>query len=93
VIITPTTPTPAPRIGQQVLKIGQEEAKIGVLNRLNNPFNLSGLPAISVPCGFASGSLPVGLQIAGRPFDEETVLRVAWNYEANTDWHEMRPQL
>jgi aspartyl-tRNA(Asn)/glutamyl-tRNA(Gln) amidotransferase subunit A len=92
-IVIPTTPTPAPRIGQQVLRIGQEEAKIGVLNRLANPFNLSGLPAISIPCGFTADGLPVGLQIAGRPFDEETVLRVAWNYEANTEWHKMRPQL
>ncbi len=92
-IIIPTTPTPAPRIGQQVLKIGHEEMKIGVLNRLANPFNLTGLPAISIPCGFAADGLPIGLQIVGRPFDEETVLRVAWNYEANSSWHKMRPQL
>lgn len=93
VIVTPTTPTPAPKIGQQILQIGQEEVKIGVLNRLNNPFNLSGIPAISIPCGFTSSGLPIGLQIAGRPFDEETVLRVAWNYEANSSWHKMRPQV
>jgi aspartyl-tRNA(Asn)/glutamyl-tRNA(Gln) amidotransferase subunit A len=53
--------------------------------------NLSGLPAISVPCGFSSGCLPIGLQLTGRPFDEETLLRAADVYQRGTDWHLRRP--
>ena len=56
-----------------------------------NTFNLSSAPAISIPCGFGSRGLPVGLQIAGPPGGEEMVLRMAHAYEQNTDWHTMRP--
>ncbi len=58
-----------------------------------NPFNLTGLPAISVPCGFLPGNLPVGLQIVAEPFEESTVMRVAYSYEQATNWHEQRPVL
>jgi len=58
-----------------------------------NPFNLTGLPAISVPCGFTPSGLPVGMQIAGRPFEEATVVRIAHSYERATTWHEQRPAL
>ncbi len=54
-------------------------------------FSLANSPAISVPCGFNSEGLPLGLQIGGRPFDEETVLKVAHAYEQNTPWHTIRP--
>ena len=57
------------------------------------PFNQAGLPAISVPCGFNSAGLPIGLQIAGRPFDEPTVLRVAKAYEQHARWSDTRPPL
>lgn len=63
----------------------------GIRNRNTMPFNLSGLPAISVPCGFASDGMPIGLQIVGRPFDEATVLRVANAYEHATEWHMRHP--
>jgi len=56
------------------------------------PVNLAGLPGISLPCGF-SNNLPVGLQIIGKAFAEETILRVAFTYEQNTDWHKKKPQL
>ena len=56
------------------------------------PVNIAGLPAISVPCGFVD-SLPVGLHIMGKPFDESTILRVAYAYEQATDWHKTRPPL
>jgi aspartyl-tRNA(Asn)/glutamyl-tRNA(Gln) amidotransferase subunit A len=58
-----------------------------------NPFNLTGLPAISLPCGFTEGNLPVGLQIVTQPFEEATAFRVAYAYEQATEWHKRRPQL
>jgi len=58
-----------------------------------NPFNLTGLPAISVPCGFTKGNLPVGLQIAAPPFEEATCFRAAYAYEQATAWHKQRPAL
>ena len=64
-----------------------------VLTRFARPFNLTGLPALSVPCGFTREGLPIGLQIAGRPFDEALVLRVGHAYEQATEWHLRRPAL
>jgi Asp-tRNA(Asn)/Glu-tRNA(Gln) amidotransferase A subunit family amidase len=61
------------------------------LLRLTFPGNLSGLPAISLSCGFSSDKLPIGLQLIGRPFDEATLLRVALAYEQSTPWHKMFP--
>ena len=59
--------------------------------RTTAPFNLSGQPALSVPCGFDDKGLPAGLQIAGRPFDEATVLQIGAAYESATDWTSRRP--
>jgi aspartyl-tRNA(Asn)/glutamyl-tRNA(Gln) amidotransferase subunit A len=58
-----------------------------------NPFNLTGLPAISLPCGFTQNELPVGLQIVAQPFEESTAFRVAYAYEQGTQWHKRRPKL
>lgn len=58
-----------------------------------NPFNLAGLPAISVACGFTQAHLPVGLQLVARPFDEAVAFRLAYAYEQATDWHQRRPAL
>lgn len=58
-----------------------------------NPFNLTGLPAISVPCGFTEGNLPAGLQIVAKPFEEATCLRAAYAYEQAAEWHSRRPVL
>jgi len=55
--------------------------------------NLAGVPGISVPCGFTSRNLPVGLQIIGKHFDEESVLKIAYAYEQATEWHMGRPEL
>jgi aspartyl-tRNA(Asn)/glutamyl-tRNA(Gln) amidotransferase subunit A len=57
-----------------------------------NVFNLTGLPAMSIPCGFSSG-LPIGLQLAGRAFEETTVFQLAHAYEQATDWHTRFPEL
>ena len=61
--------------------------------RCTAPFNATGLPALSVPCGFTSAGLPIGLQIVGRPFDEATVLRAGHAYEQATEWHLRKPAL
>ena len=63
------------------------------LTQYSRPFNLNGFPALSVPCGFSEDGLPIGLQLAGRPFAEETVLRVGHTYEQATEWHMRRPPL
>jgi len=60
---------------------------------LTTTFSLANVPALSVPCGFTATGLPIGLQIAGRPFDESTVLRAGHVYEQNTDWHSRRPDV
>jgi len=60
---------------------------------LTPAFALAGIPSLSICCGFTSQNLPVGLQLGGRPFDEDTVLKVAHAYEQSTDWHTMRPPL
>lgn len=59
----------------------------------NRPANHTGLPAISVPCGFTSGNLPIGLQIIGRAFDEATVLRAAHAYEVSAGWGKKTPAI
>jgi len=82
VILAPTTPVAAPRIDERKLRIGGEEETVrSALIRLNRPANFTGLPAISLPCGFTRQGLPIGLQIIGRAFDEARVLQVAYTYE------------
>ena len=93
-LVTPTEPMTAPRIGDTTVVIdGEERPAQGLLTLLTRPFNVTGMPAISVPCGFDEQGLPVGLQMVGRPFDEATVLRAAHAYETATPWHTMRPDL
>jgi aspartyl-tRNA(Asn)/glutamyl-tRNA(Gln) amidotransferase subunit A len=95
-LLTPTLPIVAPRVDEldrPIQVVGQaEEAGLALL-RLTFPFNLSGQPALTVPCGFNRDGLPVGLQIVGRQFDEATVLRLGHAYQLATDWHLRRPSL
>jgi aspartyl-tRNA(Asn)/glutamyl-tRNA(Gln) amidotransferase subunit A len=91
-LVTPTAAVPAPRIGQTTVTVGQEEIEImWALSRLTRPANLTGFPALSVPCGFTQDGLPIGLQLIGRPFAEAAILQIAHAYEQNTPWHQRRP--
>lgn len=86
----PTIPVPAIPITQMDQDISIEGVTINAtaaLLSLTMPFNLAGLPACSLPCGFTANGLPIGLQIAGKPFEEATVLRIAHAYQQLTDWH------
>jgi len=94
VLLAPTTPIEAQPVGQNDVRIGGESFPVRAsLIRFTRPFNLSGHPAASIPCGFTEGGLPMGLHIIGRPFDEATVLRVADAYQRVTDWHTRRAPL
>ena len=94
ILLAPTEPIGAPKIGQNTVTInGRAEPALSLLSRLTRPFNICGVPAISVPCGFTSSGMPIGVQMAGRPFDEATVLRAAHAYEQATDWHTRRPPI
>jgi aspartyl-tRNA(Asn)/glutamyl-tRNA(Gln) amidotransferase subunit A len=82
VLLTPTVPIAATKIGQREVEIGDyEELVFATLTRFTGPTNLNGLPSLSVPCGLTHSGLPVGLQIIGRPFDEATVYRYGHAYE------------
>lgn len=85
-LITPTMPGPPVSIAQ-----GADPTAVSTRNTL--PFNVLGLPTISVPCGFTTSGLPIGLQIAGAPFAESTVLALAHAYEQATEWHGRHPKL
>ncbi|MBD0408812.1 Asp-tRNA(Asn)/Glu-tRNA(Gln) amidotransferase subunit GatA [Bacillus sp. 1021] len=88
VIVGPTTPTPAFKIGEKT----SDPLTMYANDILTIPVNLAGVPGISVPCGFADG-LPLGLQIIGKHFDEGTVYRVAHAFEQATDHHKAKPEL
>ncbi|CDQ41726.1 MULTISPECIES: Asp-tRNA(Asn)/Glu-tRNA(Gln) amidotransferase subunit GatA [Virgibacillus] len=89
VVIGPTTPTPAFKIGEKV----DDPLTMYANDIITIPVNLAGVPGISVPCGFSEKGLPIGLQIIGKHFDENTVFRAAHAYEQATDHHKQRPQL
>ncbi|MFQ5879805.1 MAG: amidase, partial [Dehalococcoidia bacterium] len=91
-LVTPTTPIVAPTLAvlQGMRTIADVLAKF---SRFTNPFNLAGLPAVSVPCGFDSQRLPIGMQLVAGPFQEATLLRAAHAYQGHTAWQERRPSL
>lgn len=90
ILVGPTVPATAPRIGEETLSNG-EELRAGLL-RLTSPFNTVGFPAISVPCGFTRFGLPVGLQLVARPFEESLLLKVAHGYEVTHPWRDRHPE-
>lgn len=87
VLIAPTSPTTAFKIGERI----NDPMAMYMSDVCTVPVNIAGLPAISVPCGFDSNGLPIGLQIIGKAFDEETILRVAYCFEQNTAFHKQKP--
>ena len=93
VLVTPTVPCPPPTLAE--LKDNPELLRPRELLLLRNtrPFNVWGLPAISLPCGFTRAGLPIGLQIAGPPWREDLVITLAYAYEQATEWHKRMPDL
>jgi aspartyl-tRNA(Asn)/glutamyl-tRNA(Gln) amidotransferase subunit A len=89
VIVAPTAPTPAFRIGEKT----ENPLQMYLSDIYTIPVNLAGIPAISIPCGFTRESLPVGLQIMARHFDEGKLLKVAYTFEQNTDYHLKKPPI
>lgn len=89
VILTPTAPTTAFKVGEKV----SDPLAMYLSDIYTIPANLAGIPSISVPCGFSKEGLPIGLQLMGRAFDEEMLLRVCYTYEQSTLWHTKRPNL
>jgi aspartyl-tRNA(Asn)/glutamyl-tRNA(Gln) amidotransferase subunit A len=89
VIVTPTSPSAAFKIGEKAT----DPLQMYLSDIFTISVNLAGVPAISIPCGFTKDNLPIGLQIIGRHFDEETVLKAAYAYEQSTEWHLRRPSL
>jgi len=93
-ILMPTTATPAHPIGAATVSVaGEAEPVLAALTRYTPLANVTGQPAVAVPCGFTDTGLPLSFQLLGRPFDEATVLRVARAYERETAWAARRPPL
>jgi aspartyl-tRNA(Asn)/glutamyl-tRNA(Gln) amidotransferase subunit A len=91
-IVTPTTPTAAFKIGEK----SDDPLQMYLSDIFTISCNLAGICGISIPCGFtgnASPRLPIGLQLLGKPFGEEAILKIAHAYEQSTGWHEQTPPL
>ena len=87
-LILPTTPIPAPLLeGENAIERARQ------LTRFTSPFNLTGLPALSVPCGFTTEGLPIGLQIVSRAWNEAGVLRAGYAFQEATEWHKVKPEI
>ena len=89
VVAMPTSPTPAFRIGERMA----DPLQMYLADIFTVSANLAGLPAISIPCGFTTRELPIGLQLTGRPFDESMLLRIADSYERDTEWWKRQPPI
>jgi aspartyl-tRNA(Asn)/glutamyl-tRNA(Gln) amidotransferase subunit A len=89
VILTPTAPTPAFRLGEKT----EDPLTMYLSDIFTISANLAGVPGVCLPCGFTQAGLPIGLQLLGKPFDEVTLLQVAFAYEQATEWHRRKPPL
>ena len=89
VLLSPVAPTPAFKLGEKL----DDPLSMYLSDIFTLPPSLAGIPGISVPCGFSREGLPIGLQILGKHFDEEKLIRVAYNFEQATDYHSRRPNL
>jgi aspartyl-tRNA(Asn)/glutamyl-tRNA(Gln) amidotransferase subunit A len=87
-VVTPTSPTVPFKIGEKM----EDPLQMYLSDVFTIPINIAGLPAITIPAGFADG-LPIGMQLIGKPFGEETILKIAYAYEQATDWHKRRPRI
>jgi aspartyl-tRNA(Asn)/glutamyl-tRNA(Gln) amidotransferase subunit A len=90
-LVLPTMPSVAMPLDETTVEVSEGERGMTALNHLVSPFNLTGQPAISVPCGFTAAGLPIGLQIVGRHFEDGLVLRAAHAFQVRTDWHGRHP--
>ena len=88
-LVTPTSPTVAFKVGEK----SADPLQMYLSDIFTISVNLAGVPGISIPCGFTRKNLPVGLQLIGKHFDEESLLKVAYAYEQATEWHKRRPNL
>ena len=89
IILSPTSPTPAFKIGEKM----DDPLQMYLSDIFTIPANISGIPAISIPCGFTKNGLPIGLQIQGPFFAEDKVIQAAYAFEQNTDYHLRKPEL
>jgi len=90
----PATPVVAPGLDEMLVRLGGQDLDVAqAITRLTAPFNLLGLPALALPCGFTSSGMPVGLQLVGPAFAEDRVLAAGHAYQRVTDWHRRRPPL
>jgi aspartyl-tRNA(Asn)/glutamyl-tRNA(Gln) amidotransferase subunit A len=89
VILTPVAPTPAFRIGEKV----NDPLQMYLSDIFTIPVNLAGTCAVSVPAGFSGEGLPIGMQLVGKPFGEETIIRAAYAFEQATEWHKKKADL
>ncbi len=93
-LLAPTVPIGAPNLEDQVVAVAAEQhQKLAVMPRLTRPFNLTGAPTISLPCGLTSDGMPIGMQLSGRAFEDGLVLQAAQSYESATEWHTRRPPI
>jgi len=87
-LVTPTSPTVPFKLGERL----DDPMQMYLSDVCTLPINIAGIPSISIPAGFA-GNLPIGMQIMGKPFSEQTLLRIAFTYEQATDWHNRKPSV
>ena len=92
IIAGPTVAYPAWPLGCSEVEVdGRTLPYVPSVGTFTPPWNVTGMPAVSIPCGFSEGGLPLGLQLAGRPLEDGVVLRLAHAYQQATDWHLRRP--